>query len=117
MSARPTHGQTLQRTAIGAVAENRSSRPQLVEAHRTVHDVAADQAKLAFEIERRVDLTRDDRRLEPRRPLLNRIDDQVRRLLLSCIVPRTTIRQFGCELLTEQGRDVLAGRGEAVVDG
>ena len=82
-----------------------------------VHDVAADQAELALEIERRVDLPGDHRRLEVgrvrRRPCRRsgRPPPRARR-------PTTAaVGQDRRELLAEQAGDVLARRREAVVDG
>src|SRR5579859_6113460 len=111
MGARAAHVQPLQRPAICAVAQDRARRPELIEAHIAVHDVAADEAELALQIERRVDLPRDHRRLEARRPALDGIDDEVRRLLAG-IVPaaRNSVLggQLGRELLAEQAGDMAS---------
>src|SRR5664279_2029437 len=39
--------------AVVAVAEHRPRRPELVERHLAMHDVAADQSELALEVQRR----------------------------------------------------------------
>src|SRR3990167_8270920 len=43
------HVEALQWSAVGGVAEHGPRRPQLVERHGAVHDVAADKPELAFE--------------------------------------------------------------------
>src|SRR3546814_18112112 len=45
-----------------------------------------------------------------------RIDDAIRRRFL-LVIPIAPVRQFGCELLAEEARHMLAGRRKAVVDG
>src|SRR3546814_3181765 len=79
MRARAAHIKPLHRPAITAVAEHGARRPQLVEAHIAVHDVAADKPELAFEPLGRQPRLRDDARAEPRRVLLDRVDDAIRR--------------------------------------
>src|SRR3546814_9068487 len=91
-------------------------RPQLVEAHIAVHDVAAGKPELAFEPLGRQPRLRDDAGAKTRRVLLDRVDDAIRRRFL-LVVPVATARKFGRELLAEEAGDMLARRGEAVVDG
>src|SRR5260221_1540732 len=49
----------LQRPAIIGVAEHRPRREQLIERQRAMKDIAAEQAELALQIERREDLPTD----------------------------------------------------------
>ncbi len=64
MGARSAHIESPDRPAIIAMSEHRPRRPELVEAHMSMEDVAADQAELALQVERRVDLPRDHARLK-----------------------------------------------------
>src|SRR3546814_11391821 len=50
------------------------------------------------------------------RSFFDRIDDASRRRFL-LVIPNAPVRQFGCELLAEEARHMLAGRRKAVVDG
>ena len=54
------------RRAVIGVSKHGARRIELVEAEAAVKDVAADEAELALEVERRQDLAGDDRRLETR---------------------------------------------------
>ena len=76
-----------------------------------VHDVATDEAELAFEIERRMDLARDYAGLEVGGMGGDGIDDEVRNLF----AVRVPVG-LGVELLAEQAGDMLARWGETVVD-
>src|SRR3546814_19087456 len=101
MRPRAAHIKPLHRPAITAVAEHGARRPQLVEAHIAVHDVAADKPELAFEPLGRQPRLRDDARAEPRRVLPARVAAAIRRpppLLIPSPPPRT----FGRQLLAEQ---------------
>src|SRR5262249_2409041 len=51
MGSRAAHVEVFDRCAVIGMAEDRARRPDLVETHGAVHDVAADQAERAFEIE------------------------------------------------------------------
>src|SRR5689334_7637507 len=86
-----------------------------------MEDVAAEQAELALEVERRMDLAGDNAGAEVRGVGGDGVDDPVcGRLALVVPAPAAAIRiwgQFGRELLAEQAGDVGAGRGEAVVEG
>ena len=113
MRTRAAHVETLQRTAIVAVAEDRPRREQLVERERAVEDVAADQAELALEIERRQHPATDDARGEIRRVAVHRRDHQVGDLVPRG-VPRHAVGQRRIGMLAKQARDVLARRRERV---
>jgi hypothetical protein len=82
----------------------------------TMHDVAADQAELALQVERRMDLPRDHRALEVGGVLLTVS------MIRSAAASRSSSQsrpfgQHGRELLAEQAGDVHARRRQAVVDG
>src|SRR3546814_4669207 len=79
MRPRAAHIKPLHRPAITAVAEHGARRPQLVEAHIAVHDVAAGKPELAFEPLGRQPRLRDDAGAKTRRVLLDRVDDAIRR--------------------------------------
>ena len=59
MGARATMVEALERPAIVGMAEHWPRREQLVERQRAVKDVAAQQAELALQVERRQDLPAD----------------------------------------------------------
>ena len=69
-----------------AMAQHRSRRPQLVQTHPAVEDIAADQAELALQVERRMDLPRDDRRPDIGRMGGYRVDDMIGRRL-ALVIP------------------------------
>src|SRR3546814_11775052 len=81
-----------------------------------LQDAAAGQPELAFEPLGRQPRLRDDAGAKTRRVLLDRVDDAIRRRFL-LVVPVATARKFGRELLADEAGDMLARRGEAVVDG
>ena len=114
--ARTAHVQASYRSAIVAVAKRGAGRPELIERHMAVHDVAADQPEFALEVERRMDLPRDDRRLEIGRVPGDGLDDQVGGGF-TLVVPAATVREDGRKLLAEQAGDVHSRGREAVVDG
>src|SRR5690606_40151409 len=66
-------------------------RPQLVERQRPVENVAAGQAELAFEVERREYFAGDHRRLEVGRIAGHGVDDMVGGLLAD-VVPGQIVR-------------------------
>ncbi len=86
MRTRTAQIQARQRAAIAALTEHRPRAEQLIEGQRAVHDVAADQAEVAFEVERRLDLAADDEVLEPWRELVHGRDHQIGDFL-AMIVP------------------------------
>src|SRR5690606_9707983 len=61
MGAGTAQVQARQRAAIVRLAEYRPRAEQLIEAQRAVEDVAADEAEVAFEIERALDLAAEHR--------------------------------------------------------
>jgi hypothetical protein len=114
--ARAAHVEPADRAAVVAVAEDRAGGPQLVEGHVAVHDVAAGEVELALEALGAEHLAAEDRGAETRGVLLDGVDDGVGgRVFLG--VPVAAVGQLRGELLAEQAGDVLARRGEAVVDG
>ena len=48
MGTRAAHVEALERPAIVAIAQERPCCPELIQRHGTVHDVAANQAKLTL---------------------------------------------------------------------
>src|SRR5208282_2649727 len=64
-------------TAVVSVSEHRARREQLIERHRAVENIAAEEAELAFEIERAQHLATDDARGKAGRVALDRRDHQV----------------------------------------
>src|ERR1700722_9431602 len=67
MRAGSAHIESLQGSAIVAVSHHRPRREHLVQAERTMKDIAADQAEGPLEIERAHDLPSQHRGLEIRR--------------------------------------------------
>src|SRR5205085_2805434 len=91
------------------VAPFPNGHTQLIEAERAVHDVAPDEAKDAFEIERAQDLSADDRRFEAR---CVAIDGRYHEIgnLFAPIVPTCTIGQLRRDVLAEQACHVSVRR-------
>src|SRR3954462_8809892 len=83
----------------------------MIERQLAVEDVAAGQSVAAFEIERRDDLTRNDRGAEPRGVLLDRACRR-RRQTLALVVP-CRHAQMIWRVLHVRRHDVLAGRRQA----
>src|SRR5689334_11742144 len=100
-----------QRAAIVRITDHRPRAEKLVERQRAVEDVAADQAEIALEIERALDLPPEHRGLEARREAVDGPDHDVGDFL-AMIVPRSAVRQFRRNVLAEEARDVPAGRRE-----
>ena len=80
-----------------------------------VHDVAADKAKFALQIDWRVDLRRYDGRPEIGGMFGHGIDDEVSGLVF-LVIPVAAIGQFRGELLAEQAGDVHARWRKTVVN-
>src|SRR3569623_2462649 len=108
--ARTAHIQATERSAIGAVAEDRPCRPELIERHVAVHDVAVDQAELPLEPLGTEDHPAEDRRPESRRVALDRVDDRVGSLVFLQI-PVAPVGKLRREMLAEQARNLTAGPG------
>src|SRR5262252_4656663 len=66
VSASTAHVESSERPAIVAEAEHRPGREQLIETHRAVGNVPADQPESALEIERTHDLAAEHGRFEVR---------------------------------------------------
>jgi hypothetical protein len=64
MGAGPAQEEVRDRRVMARPAEHRARDEQLIERQLTVKDVASGQAIVAFEVERRDDLPRDNRPLE-----------------------------------------------------
>src|SRR6185369_7066295 len=99
--------EALQRPAIVGMAEHRPRREQLIERQRAMKDVAAEQAELPLQIERRQYLAADHACRKARRVFVHRRDHEVGDLI-AVIVPGLSVRQFRRDMLAEQARDVLA---------
>ena len=78
-------------------------------------NVAADEAEVALEVERRQDLAGDDRCPEAGRVSLDRLDHQVGDRLAR-LVPRAPVRQLRRDMLAEERGDVAPGRRERIVE-
>ena len=94
------------------MAQHRPRRPELVEAHPPVEDIAPDQAERALQAFGAEYLPRQDRGAKARRVRLDGVDDRVRRC--GFLLRRPFQRRI--ELLAEQAGDMMARRREAVVD-
>ena len=116
MGSGTAHIKALDRRAVAGVAQNRARDPELIERHVAVHDVPAGQAKSALQVQGREDHSAQDRGLEVGRPVIDRVDDQVGGLIPR-VVPRAPVGKPRRELLAEQAGHMLAGRGQAVVEG
>src|ERR1700731_2613189 len=99
--------ETLQGSAIIGVAEHRPRREQLIERQRAMKDVAAEQAELALQIERRQDLPADHARRKARRILIHRRDHEVGDFV-AMVVPRSALGQLTRAGLAEQTADMPA---------
>ena len=97
------------------MAEDRSSREELVQRERAVEDIASDQSELALEIERRQCVPGDDARGKIGRVTIDGGDHQ-RFDFLFHRVPRCAVRQFRVRVLAKEARDMLAVRRERCVD-
>src|SRR6056297_249304 len=101
------HGAT-----IVGLAEQRTRAEQLVEAQRAMKDVAAQQAVLALEIQRREEAASENAGGEVRRMTVHRGDRQVGEGF-PVAVPAAVGR--GIDVLAEQAGDMLSRRRQAVV--
>src|SRR3546814_2040024 len=81
VSSGAAHVEALHRPPIGGVAKHGAGGPKLVQGHVAVHDVAADEAELALQVERREDHAAEHRCLEAGGIGLDRVDDRVGRRL------------------------------------
>src|SRR6266481_4775709 len=116
MRAGTAHVESLQWAAIVAVAQHGPGGKQLVQAERAVENVAADQTEGALQVERAHDLPAKHGCLEVRCVTVHQLDHDVGHFI-AMLVPRGAVRQRRSDVLTEQARDVLAGRREAIVQG
>src|SRR5216683_621275 len=78
--------EALQGSAIVRVAEHRPRREQLVQRQRAMKNIAAEQAELALEIERRQNLPADHACREARRIFIHGRDHEIGDLL-AMVVP------------------------------
>ena len=79
-------------------------------------DVAAHHAKVALNVQRRLDLTAKDRRLEIRRVAIDGVDDVIGNLFPNG-VPRGSSRQVALEVLAEQTGHMAAFRHQRPILG
>src|SRR3546814_3298143 len=94
----------------------RARGTEMVEAHGSVDDNAADQAEHAFEPLGRQARLADDAGAKAGGLSFDGVEDRVgRRVFL--IVPVPAIRQLGRELLAKEAGDMAARGREAIVDG
>src|SRR6266851_2600843 len=101
---------------IVGITQHRSGRKQLVERERAMKDVPADEAELAFQVERREDLAGEDALLEIRGAAVDRLNDDICRGFL-LFVPAVGPRQHGIEMLAEEARNVRTRWSEPGIDG
>src|ERR1035437_4645127 len=114
MRARPAHIQSLQWAAIVTVTQHRPRRKQLVQAQGAMKNVAADQAKGTFQIERAHDLPTEHGSPEVRRMTIDEIDHDVGDLV-AMVVPGRAVRQDWSDMLAEQAGHMLSRRRQAVI--
>src|SRR5258705_6797239 len=98
--------ETPQGAAIIGMAEHRPRRKQLVQRQRAMKNVAAEQAELALEIERRQDMAANHARREAWRILIHGRDHEIGDLF-AMVVPRPAVRQLRRHVLAEQAGDML----------
>src|ERR1700738_3515868 len=79
-------------------------------------NIAAEQAELALEIERRQNLPADHARREAWRIFIHGRDHEIGDLF-AMVVPRPAVRQLRRHVLAEQAGDMLTRRAERVVEG
>ena len=80
-----------------------------------MENIAADEAECPLKIERRKDLARQDRPLEIRRMIIDRLDHQIGDGF-TVVVPRRTVGQLRRDMLAKETRHVLSAWCEGVVD-
>src|SRR5271155_4522326 len=95
--------------------EHRPRREQLIERQRAVKNIAAEQAKLALQIERRQDLPPDHACRKTRRIFIHRRDHEIG-YFIAMVVPGSAAGQLWRDMLAEQAGDMLARRAERVVE-
>src|SRR4051794_11532594 len=86
MRGRPAEVEAAPRAAVPGPLGQRPQREHCVQRHLQMHDVAAAQPQLAFEVERGLHPTVDDRAVDARRPFVERVDQPVA-LPLADVVP------------------------------
>src|SRR5690554_2044306 len=107
MRARAAHVKPLQRSAVVAVTQHGPRAVQLIEAERTMEDVAADEPETPLEVQRRQRLVTQHAVAEVRRVARDGVDHQLRDAI-PFLVPGTAIRQLGRDMLAEQAGDMPA---------
>src|SRR4029077_15191718 len=107
--------EAFQRPAIIGVAQHRPRREQLIEGQRAMKNIAAEQAELALQIERREDLPPHDACRKSRRIAIHGRDHEVGDLV-AMVVPRSALGQFRRDVLAEQAGDMPARRAQRVVE-
>ena len=115
MTSRAAQIEARDRTPIIRVAEHRARREDLPHIKRSMEDIAADQSKRPFEVERGEDLTCQHRATEIRGVAIDRLDHQIGDGF-AMVVPRRTVGQLWRDVLAEQARHVLPARRECVVE-
>src|SRR5258706_5488419 len=93
--------EAFQRPAIIGVAEHRPRREQLIERQRAMKNIAAEQAELTLQIERRENLPADDACRKTRRVTIHGRDHEIGDLV-AMVVPRPALWQFRRDMLAEQ---------------
>src|SRR5580765_7619702 len=115
MRARAAHIETLERSAVVAVAEHRSRREHLVEVHRPVRDVPAEKPKSPLQIERAHDLAAKYCSLEVRSVRVDGVDHEVGdRFAMG--IPRGARGELRRDVLTKQTRYVPPGGRQRVIE-
>src|SRR5258706_2262949 len=107
--------EAFQRPAIIGVAEHRPRREQLIEGQRAVKNIAAEQAELALQIERREDLPADHACRKTRRITIHGRDHEIGDLI-AMVIPGPALGQFRRDVLAEQAGDMLARRAQRIVE-
>src|SRR5438045_6306853 len=100
MSAGSTHVEAGEGTAIVRITQHRTRREELSEVKRAVENVAADETKSALQIQWRQNLACDNGALKIGRIGVDGIDDEIRDAI-AMLVPRRTVGQLRCHVLTE----------------
>ncbi len=115
MGARAAHIKPLGRSAVTRMAQHRPCRPQLVQRHRAMHDVATHHPELPLKVQRRQYVPGDHGCSKAGRISVHRRDHIIRRLPPRR-VPASAIGQLWRELLAEQARHMASRRRQTVVD-
>src|SRR5215471_7368117 len=96
------------------MAERGPCREQLIETEHAVHNVATNEAKRSFEIERRQHLPTEDGLLEARRISIHGRDHQIGNFVAP-LIPSRAIRQYWRDMLAKKACDVASCRRECVI--